>query len=242
MDTAAEMWKMTPDLSGGGRCFNKTPMSLSLYIATRNAHKLDEIRKIAGGAYHVLGFDALEGVPEVVEDRPTIPQNAIKKAVEISQWLENHAPETLTADYVLADDTGLEVDALDGKPGVYSARFAVDEKKPDESLYEANNRKLLRELAQRGVKGKERSARFRCVMALASGGKLVQTFEGICEGIIINECKGGGGFGYDPLFVPKGYCESFSQLGDEVKNSISHRARALGKLKEYLISVIDRCG
>jgi XTP/dITP diphosphohydrolase len=121
---------------------------------------------------------------------------------------------------VIADDSGLEVDGLDGAPGVWSARFS------GANATDASNRALLLEKLE-GVRGKERSARFRCVIVLAQAGRKLAAFSGSVEGVIINQEKGSGGFGYDPLFVPEGHCETFAQLGAEVKNALSHRARAL---------------
>jgi XTP/dITP diphosphohydrolase len=139
--------------------------------------------------------------------------------------------------YLMADDSGLEVDALGGAPGVHSARFAaLDGAGADNSPDRANNAKLLRLLD--GVPAARRTARFRCVLALrrlfppsAAGSVL---FEGVCEGRIGLQPAGGGGFGYDPLFIPEGCSQSFAELGDEVKNSLSHRALALEKLRDYL--------
>lgn len=183
---------------------------MNLVIATRNTHKLEEIRAI----FDFSGLDVLSAfdfpeIPDVVEDGDTLEANAVKKAAEIA---------TATGCWAMADDSGLEVDALGGAPGVYSARYAGEE-----CCYAANNEKLLRELS-----GKEdRSARFRTVIALSDPGGSVQTVEGTCPGTIIGELRGSNGFGYDPLFVPEGYSETFAELSSEVKNRISHRARAL---------------
>ena len=130
---------------------------------------------------------------------------------------------------VLSDDSGLEVDALDGAPGIRSARYS------GEFSTDASNRaKLLVALAGIGSRGKDRSARFRCVMALAENGQLLGTFEGAVEGIIINQEHGTGGFGYDSLFVPEGKCQTFAQLSAATKNELSHRACALAKVREFL--------
>lgn len=179
-------------------------------IATRNPHKLEEIRAIFG-AHHPDICSALDfpGVPETVEDRDTLEGNAIKKAVELC------AATGLPA---LADDSGLEVEALGGAPGVYSARWAG----PGCS-YHDNNLKLLRELA--GMS--DRRARFRTVIALARPGEEPQTVEGTVGGTIGGEPRGGGGFGYDPLFIPDGMDRTFAELSAAEKNRISHRARAL---------------
>jgi len=157
----------------------------------------------------ILGMDEFPDLPEVEEDLDTFKGNAAKKA-------ETQAG--LTGLWVLADDSGLEVDALDGEPGVYSARYAGEP-----ADYAANNRKLLAELD--GVD--DRAARFRCVIALAHPGIETQTVEGRCEGRIGFSPRGDNGFGYDPLFIPDGYDSTFAELDAEVKNSISHRAMAL---------------
>jgi XTP/dITP diphosphohydrolase len=183
---------------------------MKLVIATRNPHKLEEIHAL-------FDFESLDicsafdfpHIPDVVEDRDTLEGNAIKKAVEICR---------ATGLPALADDSGLEVEALNGEPGVYSARWSGEG-----CTYHDNNLKLLRELA-----GKEnRRARFRTVIALARPGEEPQTVEGSVKGTIIEELRGGQGFGYDPLFVPDGFEQTFAELPSEVKNKISHRARAL---------------
>ncbi|MDF7809364.1 RdgB/HAM1 family non-canonical purine NTP pyrophosphatase [Pontiellaceae bacterium B12219] len=185
---------------------------MKLVIATRNAHKLEEIRAIFDfqGLEVRSAFDFPE-IPDVVEDRDTLEGNAEKKAFEIAK---------ATGCWALADDSGLEVFALNGAPGVFSARYAGDE-----CSYDANNEKLLAELQGK----KERSARFRTVLALSDPEGNVQTLEGICTGQIIAERRGTNGFGYDPLFIPDGYSETFAELDAVVKNRISHRARALQK-------------
>jgi XTP/dITP diphosphohydrolase len=224
-----------------------------LVIATRNAHKAREIQQVLGGDYQYWTLNDFPGVPAAVEDGDTFAANASKKASALAGWLAAHSPlglkkitspETLL--YVVADDSGLEVDALDGAPGVHSARFAAEDaagagNSPDS----ANNAKLLRLLEQ--VPASKRSARFRCVLAVsrlafaASAGKFLASpapqvvlFEGVCEGRISRKPAGAGGFGYDPLFVPSGHARSFAELGDAVKNSLSHRALALKKLRDYL--------
>ena len=185
---------------------------MKLVIATRNAHKLEEIQAIFD--FHDLevlsAFDFPE-IPDVVEDGDTLEANAIKKAVEISR---------ATGCWSMADDSGLEVSALNGAPGIYSARYAGEE-----CSYSANNEKLLRELKDQG----DRSAQFRTVIALSDPEGNVKTLDGACPGKIIEELRGTNGFGYDPLFIPDGYSETFSELPSDVKNKISHRARALKK-------------
>ena len=187
----------------------------TLLIASRNAHKAEEIAAILGDDFTVQTLAKFPAAPEVVEDGDTFAANAVKKA---------------RPDLVLADDSGLEVDALDGAPGVHSARYAGgDDNAPDD----VNNAKLLRELAD--VPDDNRGAQFHCVLALVALGQAaeVRTFEGICRGRIAQAQAGQDGFGYDPLFVPDGHELSFAELGRKVKNAISHRARALAKLAEY---------
>ena len=187
---------------------------MKLVIATRNAHKLEEIRAI----FDFEGLDVSSAfdypdIPDVVEDGDTFKANAIKKAVEIAK---------ATGCWALADDSGLEVIALGGAPGVYSARYAGEP-----CSYPANNEKLLRELTGKT----DRSARFRTVISLSDPSGTVRTVEGDCPGTLIEQERGTNGFGYDPLFVPDGYTETFAELSSKVKNSISHRARALQKAR-----------
>lgn len=188
---------------------------MKLVIATRNKHKLEEIRAIFdfAGLEVVSAFDFPE-LPDVVEDGDTLEANAMKKAVETAR---------ATKCWALADDSGLEVAALDGAPGVYSARYAGSD-----CCYDANNQKLLAELAHM----QDRSACFRTVMALSNPDGEVQTVDGICRGEMITELRGTNGFGYDPLFVPEGYEQTFAELDAEEKNRISHRARALHAAQE----------
>ena len=185
---------------------------MKLVIATRNAHKLEEIQAIFDfqGLEVLSAFD-FPDIPDVVEDGDTLEANAEKKAVEIAK---------ATGCWAMADDSGLEVAALDGAPGIYSARYAGEQ-----CSYVANNEKLLRELADKA----DRSARFRTVVALSGPDGNVQTLEGACPGKIIEELRGSNGFGYDPLFIPDGYSETFAELSSDVKNRISHRACALQK-------------
>lgn len=183
---------------------------MKLVLATRNEHKLEEIRAIFDfqGLEVLSAFDFPE-IPDVVEDADTFVGNAVKKAVEIAQ---------AAGCWTLADDSGLEVDALDGAPGVYSARYAGE---PCD--YAANNEKLLRELAGKA----DRTARFKTVIALSDPDGNAKTVEGACPGRIIDELRGTNGFGYDPLFIPDGYDETFAELDSSIKNKISHRANAL---------------
>ena len=212
-----------------------------MLIATRNRHKVGEIRTILGGSFQFLTLNNFPDAPEVVEDAPTFAGNATKKAVELARWLTGSQPSTLNSQpsFVLADDSGLEVDALGGAPGVHSARFAaLDSAKSGNTPDADNNAKLLQLL--KDVPPEKRTARFRCVIALLqvpspkSTVHSPQLFDGVCEGRIIFEPRGKNGFGYDPLFVPLGLEQTFAELGEDVKNKLSHRARALEKLKEFL--------
>ena len=185
-----------------------------LLVSTRNDHKVGEIREILGADFQVLDLSTISGVGEVEETGVTFEENATLKALAVSGYFDG---------WVIADDSGLEVDVLHGAPGVWSARFS------GEGATDASNRALLLEKLE-GARGKERSARFRCVIVLARAGRKLAAFSGSVEGVIINQEKGSGGFGYDSIFVPEGHCETFAQLGPEVKNALSHRARALAGL------------
>ena len=192
---------------------------LEIVLATRNQDKIGEIKKILNGIdARLLSLEDFPGCPKVVEDGETLEANAKKKALVVSQY---------TKKLSLAEDTGLEVEALSGAPGIHSARFAGDN-----CTYEENNRKLLKLMKKLSLG--ERRAKFRCVAALAKPGGEVVTCEGVCEGIIAFEMKGESGFGYDPLFLLPEYGKTFAELGEEMKNKISHRARALGKIKEII--------
>lgn len=195
---------------------------MKIVFATNNKHKLDEIRSILGNRVEVLSLADINCHDDIPETGTTLEANAMQKA------------EYIASKYgmsVFADDTGLEVDALNGAPGVYSARYAGG----DGHDSEANMTKLLAELGENN----NRNARFRTVIALIitdDNGQqtTVEQFEGIVNGTIIRERRGGEGFGYDPIFQPEGYNETFAELGNDIKNTISHRARAVAKLAEYL--------
>ena len=189
-----------------------------LLLATRNAHKTREVREILGDGWVVEDLTLRPDLPEVEETGETFEENARLKAVAASVHYEG---------WVLADDSGLEVDALGGAPGVRSARFAGD------GADMAANRSLLVE-KMRDVRGKERSGRFRCVLALAKEGDVVRVFHGTVEGVITPSERGGGGFGYDPLFVPAGSCRTFAEMSGPQKHALSHRGRALAALAAYL--------
>jgi len=183
---------------------------MKLLIATGNRHKFQEISAILTVPHLTfINLLQIDEAPPVVEDGETFEANAIKKAVTLARF---------SGMWTLADDSGLEVDALNGAPGVYSARYAGE---PSDDG--ANNRKVLGALE--GVLN--RQARFRCAIALSDPRGVVRTVTGVCEGRLLNAIRGAGGFGYDPLFVPNGYAQTFAELSAETKNAISHRACAL---------------
>jgi XTP/dITP diphosphohydrolase len=191
-------------------------MTKRLVVATRNVHKVEEIRAILTD-YEVCDLSVISDPPIVEETGTTFLANATLKALAISE---------LTDALVLSDDSGLEVDALGGDPGVFSSRYGGED--GNDAL---NNAKLLRELEEES----NRRARFRCVIVLARSGESLADFSGAVEGLILKAAQEGeGGFGYDPLFVPDGHEESFARLGEEVKNTMSHRARALDGVKGWL--------
>ena len=188
-----------------------------LLLATRNPHKTREVREILGDGWEVEDLTARADLPDVEETGTTFEENARLKAAAGSAHYDG---------WVLADDSGLEVDALGGAPGVRSARFAGDN-----ADMTANRTLLLEKL--REVRGKERSGRFHCVLALAKGGKVVRVFHGTIEGVITPAERGSGGFGYDPLFVPQGSCRTFAEMAGAQKHALSHRGRALAALAAY---------
>jgi len=193
---------------------------MDLLLATRNAHKTREFRELLGQAFDVIDLSSFPeiGVPE--ETGRTFKENATLKAIAASKKLPS---------LVIADDSGLEVDALGGEPGVFSARYA-GENAGDVS----NVDKLLRELRKQNIATEKRSARFRCVIALAQNGKLLGVFEGFVEGKIVDPPRGSGGFGYDPIFEPKGFDRTFAEMTPESKNKISHRGQAIVALRKAL--------
>ena len=192
----------------------------SLLLATRNAHKTTEVRAILGSEWEVTDLTAYPDWPEVDETGDTFAANASLKALAAS----TRVPDA----WVLADDSGLAVDALGGAPGVQSARYAGAE------ATDARNRaKLLAEIVRTEIPGPY-PARFHCVIALAHGGRLEGTFDGAVEGTMIDRERGLGGFGYDSLFVPHGYQDTFGELPPGVKNGLSHRGRALAKVITFL--------
>lgn len=186
-----------------------------LVFATNNRHKLEEVGDVLKDQLEILSLKEINCFEDIPETADTLEGNALIKARHI---FDNYGYDCF------ADDTGLEVDALDGRPGVYSARYAGEDQNA-----ERNMEKLLSELD-----GKDnRRARFRTVVALIEGGK-VSYFEGKIEGQIIEQQQGSAGFGYDPVFVPDGYSQTFAELGSDIKNKISHRALAVQELIKYL--------
>ncbi|MBR4388082.1 MAG: non-canonical purine NTP diphosphatase [Prevotella sp.] len=193
---------------------------MPLVFATNNKHKLSEIRAILGDDIEILSLADINCHADIPETADTLEGNALQKA----QYVVDHYGISC-----FADDTGLEVDALDGEPGIYSARYAGENHDS-----EANMTKLLNKLGQNN----NRKAQFRTVIALLEieNGKIWQhLFEGIVKGEIIRERRGGEGFGYDPIFQPEGYSQTFAEMDSNAKNAISHRGRAVRKLVEYLM-------
>ena len=189
-----------------------------LVFATNNPHKLEEIRAILGSKLEILSLADIGCDADIPETAETLEGNALIKAHYV---YDNYKLDCF------ADDTGLEVDALHGLPGVHTARYAY----PDRHDPEANMIKLLEPLRENN----DRNARFRTVIALIEKGK-EHLFEGVVEGVIAREKSGTQGFGYDPVFIPEGNSKTFAELGEDIKNTISHRARAVQKLAEYLAS------
>lgn len=192
-----------------------------LVFASNNEHKLAEVRQIMPFGISVLSLHDIGFETEIDETGQTLEENSAIKARTVYQWLKEQTVNGI--DGVFADDTGLEIDALNGAPGVFTARWAGE---PAE-----NRKKALRELADKS----DRSCRFRTVITLIKDHQTTQV-EGIVRGRIAEEEFGKGGFGYDPLFIPEGYNKTFGELPAELKNTISHRARALVKLVEVLKS------
>jgi len=196
-------------------------MVIDLLVATRNAHKTEEIQRILGPQFNVTDLAAHPEIPHIAESGTTFQENAILKAVAVSKRMPG---------FVIADDSGLEVEALGGAPGIHSARYAgmnaTDQEKTD---------KLLEELTRVGATKNARRARFRCVLALACKGNVLGAFEGIIKGQIADRPRGSHGFGYDPIFIPDGFQQTFGELAPAEKNQLSHRARALERLRTFLI-------
>lgn len=196
---------------------------MKIYLATGNPHKVGELQSLLGQGLpdiKVCGAEELGGMPHVREDAGTFEGNALIKA----QALRETAP---AGSWILADDSGLVVDALEGAPGIYSSRYAGTHATDTD-----NRSKLLSEME--GVPETKRHARFVCVLSLLDPKGLVHSFNGICEGCITQDEQGKGGFGYDPVFRPDGHSQTFGNLPATTKNSISHRANALQELASFL--------
>jgi XTP/dITP diphosphohydrolase len=188
---------------------------MKLVFATNNQHKLKELQAILGKQFELSDLQSIGCFDEIPEDQPTLEGNAAQKAFYIYERYRVNC---------FADDTGLEIEALEGRPGVYSARYAGEAKDPS-----SNMDKVLHEMA----KIKNRKARFRTVISLVIEG-VEKQFEGIVDGIILENKRGSSGFGYDPIFLPDGFDKTFAEMDLETKNKISHRGRAVGKLVDYL--------
>jgi XTP/dITP diphosphohydrolase len=193
-----------------------------LLLATRNVHKTREIQEILGSGFAVKDLTTCPEITEAIESGMTFEENATIKALAVAK---------ICPGLVVADDSGLEVDALGGAPGIFSARYAGEKATDSENVA-----KLLEELARRNVREEQRAARFRCVIALARDGKLLGIFEGSVQGSIVPVARGDGGFGYDPIFVPAELRQTFAELSLVDKNRISHRARAMLQLAAFLLA------
>lgn len=205
---------------------------MKLVFASNNAHKLAEVRAIMPAGVDVLSLRDIGFVQEIDETGTTLEENSKIKANTVYHWLLDNGH--LTLDGVFADDTGLEIDALNGKPGVYTARWYLSDEGAKEAKTELENFALNRAKALRELKNKtNRGCQFRTVITLIRGEKTLQV-EGIVRGKISTEEYGEGGFGYDPIFIPEGYEKTFGELPAELKNTISHRARALAELVKVL--------
>ena len=193
---------------------------MQLNVATRNTHKTREIEQILGSDLAVLDLTAHPEISEITESGTSFEENAKLKAITVSKKLRG---------LVIADDSGLEVEALGGAPGIHSARYAGVNASDKEKIA-----KLLRQLAKVDAKSDQRRARFRCVLAVARDGQVLAMVEGVVEGKIAERPRGSHGFGYDPIFIPDGFEQTFAELPEEVKSNISHRAKAIRKFQADL--------
>ena len=197
-----------------------------LVIATGNTHKTEEIRKLLGPYIKIIeDLKSYPEIDEIEETGLTFEENASLKASAVGEFLGENS-------LVLSDDSGLEVCALSGEPGVFSARYAGENASDDE-----NRKKLLQKLNEIDSDMSDWSASFKCVMTLVKGSNKLATFEGSVQGTICDEERGENGFGYDSIFIPEGYENTFAELRSETKNSISHRYRALEAFKKWLSEV-----
>lgn len=196
-----------------------------ILAATKNAHKIEEFKELLGSKeVNILSLLDFPDAPDVVEDGATFEENARKKAAESSAF---------TGLSTFADDSGLEVEALNGEPGIRSARYAGEN---------ASNEERIKKLLDNMKGASSRKARFVCVIALANDGEVVETFTGEVKGTIAESPRGANGFGYDPVFIPDGYDKTFAELDASVKNKISHRARAVKAALEFIedeLSTVD---
>lgn len=195
---------------------------MKLLLASRNPHKTREFRELLKKEFLIDDLNSFPQIKVAEETGATFAENATLKAVSVSEHRNS---------FTIADDSGLEVDALGDAPGIYSARYAGEKATDHENV-----EKLLKDLR---AENKERSARFRCVIALATNGKLLGTFEGAVEGVIVDRPRGTNGFGYDPVFQPNGFEQTFAEMAAELKNEISHRAKAIAVLRETLRKIED---
>jgi XTP/dITP diphosphohydrolase len=193
---------------------------IELLLATRNTHKTREVQGILGAEFKIADLTGYPELPDIAETGKSFKENAILKAVAVSKRMPG---------LMIADDSGLEVDALGGAPGIHSARYASAKATDAQKI-----RKLLAELDRVGATNNTRSARFRCILALAREGNVLHIFEGVVEGKISDRPRGSQGFGYDPVFIPDGLDQTFGELGPAEKNKLSHRARALEQLRSFL--------
>jgi len=197
---------------------------MDLLLATRNAHKTREFRELLSRDFNLIDLSSFPQIAMPEEAGTSFAENAILKATSISKSVDG---------LVIADDSGLEVDALDGAPGIYSARYAGRQ-----ASDATNVEKLLRELK----KESQRSAKFCCVIALAQEEKVLGAFEGVVEGTIVGIPRGSAGFGYDPVFQPTGFNQTFAEMPPELKNKISHRSNAVAMLREVLADLKNQRG
>ena len=199
---------------------------MQLIVATHNTGKTHEIEKILGPGFVVRDLTAHPEISEIEEKGTSFEENAKLKALAVSKTLPG---------LVIADDSGLEVDALGGAPGIYSARYGGTNASDEETIA-----KLLRELSKVDAKSDQRRARFRCILAVARAGQILATVEGVVEGKIAEQPRGSHGFGFDPVFIPDGFEETFAELTEGLKNNISHRANAIRNLQAKLPALFGR--
>jgi len=207
---------------------------MKIVIATHNRHKVEEIKDILSDlSFELLSLDNFPEIGEIIEDGETLEENARKKAREVFQTIQNSKFKIQNL-ISLADDTGLEVDALAGRPGVYSARYSGEN-----ATYRQNNEKLLGEL--RNIPLDNRTAKFRCVISIIGNG-IDEVAVGEMRGRIVEDERGTNGFGYDPLFMPDGYDITYAEMDSGLKNKLSHRALALEDAKKILLKLVGAGG